>query len=911
MSLDLKWLLTADDKATPTFDKLKQTGTTTCNDISSAVDGLASRFNMLPAAIGAAAGVAAGMGFKSVINDTVNWDLSVAKLSNTLGGNLEDMSAFSVALNTIGVDQDTAQSAALRLAKTMTTNQDIFDSLGVSVKNANGSYRDGLSVMMEVNQKLADLPAGFDRNTIAMQLYNRSWADVQSLLKLTPQLFQDSSESAHEMGRVVTQEGVAASKQYKMALNELHEAGDALKTQLGSELLPMFAAVGKEMAEDAPKAVHIFGEGLKAARDNSALLELGLAALVAPRIMTGLASLAGGIEMVTGAWAAMEVAAAANPVAAALIIGGAAVYTGINAMAKPANDQASAQLAADQKSLEGNTTRLNAKLKELGFSSWTEFDKAQKAGKVVFDNMNNTWQMKESPNPQVNKDKLALMDKELAAYKAHAEAQSSVTKEQAAVQEELLKSQYEQGEVSTSSYYKILEADALDSAQRRVDIAEEYLSREKDVMDFVRATFGDGSQEYQAEKAKEEQAVKGVQEAELAYAKAYLSSEQQMRQALQNRVDGYEKEHQAYLEASGQYVESENIRYALEQRSLELLHTKADALAGDSAAVQALTDKETQHYLKEIEAMQRQDQLRRQYADNVFSLQEKIAGSDGKNNDVIAAESALHDEINKKLQFQDQLELAKNSGAISEYKYLTQMIPLEDQRIIQLQKQLDLMTKKAAINQKDGNDQIIVQDLINKGLDDEAFWLQKKIDYRQLESKIQQDQIDYDNQMKVAIADGNAELVDQLNLVKQIKDEENRQTGYAISDRTQTPTGQRQAPGQTSTQPKLTGNPFADDPFFSTNYSTGVVFHDVNGKALKSYDVGTPYVPQDMIAKVHKGERIVTAADNAAGKYGNTSVTFGDLHVTLPNVTNQTSAADLARQLFPELKRLMTTRTAA
>lgn len=37
---------------------------------------------------------------------------------------------------------------------------------------------------------------------------------------------------------------------------------------------------------------------------------------------------------------------------------------------------------------------------------------------------------------------------------------------------------------------------------------------------------------------------------------------------------------------------------------------------------------------------------------------------------------------------------------------------------------------------------------------------------------------------------------------------------------------------------------------------------------LPSFDVGTPYVPRDMLAKIHEGERIVTRADNAAGNYG-------------------------------------------
>lgn len=74
------------------------------------------------------------------------------------------------------------------------------------------------------------------------------------------------------------------------------------------------------------------------------------------------------------------------------------------------------------------------------------------------------------------------------------------------------------------------------------------------------------------------------------------------------------------------------------------------------------------------------------------------------------------------------------------------------------------------------------------------------------------------------------------------------------------------------------------------------------GISLPSFDVGTPYVPQDMIAQIHKGERILTAAENRGG--AGMSVTQNFYLNTPANARTQSQvAAEAARGLQRAIQR--------
>ena len=74
-----------------------------------------------------------------------------------------------------------------------------------------------------------------------------------------------------------------------------------------------------------------------------------------------------------------------------------------------------------------------------------------------------------------------------------------------------------------------------------------------------------------------------------------------------------------------------------------------------------------------------------------------------------------------------------------------------------------------------------------------------------------------------------------------------------------------------------------------------------------SYASGTSYVPETGYYQLHRGEAVSTRSEVATGQ-NQQSVSFGDMQFVLPNVTNQSSAKDLAREALPEIMNLMRSR---
>ena len=244
MAVDVKMILNAQDNASSVLKGLENSFKGLSSTVESAMAPMLSSLSSFQGILGTVAG---GAGIASLVSAYSSWSGEVIGLGRNLGMTTEQASIFNTALRLSGVDSDTAVSAGMRLARTIDTNEEKFAKLGVSVRDSSGNLRATPAIMADVMAALKSISSGTERNVLANEIFGRSWQDVQSLMKLTPEIMDKAGESASALGLVIDKDGAEAAKRYKLAMNELGLAGDSIKIKLGNELMPVMVALAEGM----------------------------------------------------------------------------------------------------------------------------------------------------------------------------------------------------------------------------------------------------------------------------------------------------------------------------------------------------------------------------------------------------------------------------------------------------------------------------------------------------------------------------------------------------------------------------------------------------------------------------------------------------------------------------------------
>ena len=172
-------------------------------------------------------------------------DVDVDTLTGSMTRNIKAMSSAADAANALAEEQEEAAEAFARheisaeeYNEVMAKTASAYDTLGISVTNADGSLRDSEDVYWEVIDALGNVDNETERNAIAMELLGKSAMDLNPIIEAGGERMNELAEEAHNVGAVMDSETIDAFGALDDNMQRLNQGSQAAKRALGTVLLP-------------------------------------------------------------------------------------------------------------------------------------------------------------------------------------------------------------------------------------------------------------------------------------------------------------------------------------------------------------------------------------------------------------------------------------------------------------------------------------------------------------------------------------------------------------------------------------------------------------------------------------------------------------------------------------------------
>lgn len=170
-------------------------------------------------------------------------------LQRVMGGTATEVSSLAGAMKLSGVDTSKASTSLSKFAKNMSsaaagssTQAKAFESLGVAVKNSDGSMRSTSDVLTDVAAKFKEMPDGAEKTAAAMTLFGKSGTAMLPFLNKGADGIEELKNKAKELGIVIDDDGISKWAAYKGAIREWDTALQGAQVTLGGALVPFITA---------------------------------------------------------------------------------------------------------------------------------------------------------------------------------------------------------------------------------------------------------------------------------------------------------------------------------------------------------------------------------------------------------------------------------------------------------------------------------------------------------------------------------------------------------------------------------------------------------------------------------------------------------------------------------------------
>lgn len=198
-----------------------------------------------------------GAMLKGAVDEYIQFNSEVKKLSTTMGVTMQDAAAFGFAFKRAGVDGDTLTQQLRMLERQTHAGGDAMQAMAAKV-GVNIDFSEGLEkTYLKVLEALGKYKEGHDRNQASIDAFGNRVQITGTQLKVTTEAIEEQAQKLQKLGLAFDDISAAKAKKFKEGMFDINLQFDAMKYKIGEIIIPVLTSLGQAFIWVANQASHL------------------------------------------------------------------------------------------------------------------------------------------------------------------------------------------------------------------------------------------------------------------------------------------------------------------------------------------------------------------------------------------------------------------------------------------------------------------------------------------------------------------------------------------------------------------------------------------------------------------------------------------------------------------------------
>ena len=201
--------------------------------------------------------------------------------ANVTGFTVEELQKLQYAATRVDVSYDSMTGSITKVTKAMGSSSKVFDKLGVSIRNEDGTMRSATDVWYDALEALGKVENETERDALSMELFGKSAMEMAGIVDDGGAKLKALGQEAEDAGLIMGGDAVKGAGKFNDAMDKLKASASQAFAEAGATLAETLVPMLEKLVEAVSKVLSWFGN-LDGTTQTIILTVLALVAALSP-----------------------------------------------------------------------------------------------------------------------------------------------------------------------------------------------------------------------------------------------------------------------------------------------------------------------------------------------------------------------------------------------------------------------------------------------------------------------------------------------------------------------------------------------------------------------------------------------------------------------------------------------------